>query len=469
LSPEGLEPGQSAEETRDILNAIRRLKIARLRLVRELSWFLDELPQEERADLLKTVFEVFDGSSMAESANSMSRLFMTIHAERPEFASELFPDIEAFFNETDFGKMREAVNVLLDYWTTLACKSFDMVADNPVVIANLIGMLPPVVNSLVKVLSYSLGKLDMPPEILASSLFNLLLELDAGEIGRTMTSASKMVNDLHEGNIVLGSDEPRFKTVLSEFVGRVLETTDAEEVSRAAVALGEDLEVAVGSMMDLLNRNPELPVIAVSTWVSLYNIVVRAASGVLGELGQLPVETLSRMGEEIEKKLDTGEAGRAMNSMLALTGRFMEANPELLRRVAADTMGTVNRERLAAVLREAYREVGLAAKEDPGIRKSLAPEEVGRRFNDLIVRFNDSAAARPGAVKDYVSRTLSAVDSNELERALRTLIGGATDAMLESARKVRAIVRPFMNVIWRSVRMLPRLLKNLHRRSEKAV
>src|SRR5450756_2469085 len=123
-------------------------------------------------------------------------------------------------------------------------------------------MLPPVVNSLVKVLSYSLGKLDMPPEILASSLFNLLLELDAGEIGRTMTSASKMVNDLHEGNIVLGSDEPRFKTVLSEFVGRVLETTDAEEVSRAAVALGEDLEVAVGSMMDLLNRNPELPVIA---------------------------------------------------------------------------------------------------------------------------------------------------------------------------------------------------------------
>ena len=343
MSPEGLEQGQSAEETRDILNAIRRLKIARLRLVRELSWFLDELPQEDRADLLKTVFEVFDGSSMAESANSMSRLFMTIHTERPEFASELFPDIEAFFNETDFGKMREAVNILLDYWATLACKSFDMVADNPVVIANVIGMLPPVVNSLVKVLSYSLGKLEMPPEVLASSLFNLLLELDAGEIGR------------------------------------------------------------------------------------------------------------------------------AMNSMLALTGRFMEANPELLRRVAADTMGTVNRERLAAVLREAYREVGLAAKEDPGIRKSLAPEEVGRRFNDLIVRFNDSPAARPGAVKDYVSRTLSAIDSNELERALRTLIGGATDAVLESAGRVRAIVRPFMNVIWRSVRMLPRLLKNLHRRSEKSV
>ena len=176
LNPEELEPGQSAEEAQDILNALRRLKIARLRLLRELSWFVDELPQEERADLLKTVFEVVDGSSMAESANSVARLFMTLREERPELASELFGDIEAFFGETDFGKMRTAVNVLLDYWTALACKSFDMVSDNPVVIANLIGMLPAVVNSLIRVLSYSLGKLDMPPEILASALFNLLLQ-----------------------------------------------------------------------------------------------------------------------------------------------------------------------------------------------------------------------------------------------------------------------------------------------------
>lgn len=459
LNTEELEPGPSAEEAQDILNALRRLKIARLRLLRELSWFVDELPQEERADLLETVFEVVDGSSMAESANSMARLFMTLREERPELASELFPDIEAFFGEVDFGKMRKAVNVLLDYWAALACKSFDMVSDNPVVIANLIGMLPAVVNSLVKVLSHSLGKLDLPPEILASSLFNLLLELDAGEIGRTMTSASKMVNDLHEGNIVLGRDEPRFKAVLGEFVERVLETTDAEEVSGAAVALGEDLETAAGSMMDLLNRSPDLLVIGVSTWVSLYNIVVRTASGVLGELGRLPGDVLSRMGEEIETKLDTGEAGRAVNSMLALTGSFMEANPELLRRVVADALGTVDRDRLASVLRGAYREAGLAVKEDPEIRKSLAPEELGRRFNDLIVRFNDSAVARPGAVKDYSSRMLSAVDSDELERALRTLIGGMTDAMLGSARKAKAIVKPFANAIWRSVRMIPSLLR----------
>ena len=267
-----------------------------------------------------------------------------------------------------------------------------------------------------------------------------------------------------KGTLCSGRDEPRFKAVLSEFVERVLETTDAEEVSGLAVALGEDLETVAGSMMDLLNRSPELLVIGVSTWVSLYNILVRTASGVLGELGRLPGDVLSRMGEEIETKLDTGEAGRAVNSMLALTGSFMEANPELLRRVVADALGTVDRDRLASVLRGAYREAGLAAKEDPEIRKSLAPEELGRRFNDLIVRFNDSAAARPGAVKDYASRMLSAVDSDELERALRTLIGGMTDAMLESARKAKAIVRPFASAIWRSVRMIPGLLRSKLRR-----
>ena len=456
MSHEELEPGQSAEQTQDILNALRRLKIARLRLLRELSWFVDELPQEERADLIETVFEVVDGSSMAESANSMARLFITLREERPELASELFPDIEAFFGETDFGKMRKAVNVLLDFWTGLTCKSFDMVADNPVVIANLIGMLPPVVNSLVKVLSYSLGKLDMPPEILASALFNLLLALDTGEIGRTITSASKMINDVHEGNIVLGRDEPRFKAVMSELAEGILENTDVEEASRAVVALGEDLEVAVGSMMDLLNRNPELLVAGVSTWVSLHNIVARMASGVLGELGQLPDETLSRMGDEIAGKLDAGEVGRAVNSMLALTGRFMEANPDLLRGVVADTLSTMDRDQLGTVLREAFREVGLAVKEDPGIRKALAPEEVGRRLNDLIVRFN---GVGPGAIKDYASRMLSTIDSDELERALRTLFGGVTDAVLESAEKAKAVVKPFLSAIWRSVRMLPRLLR----------
>ncbi|MBK5093806.1 MAG: hypothetical protein JJE48_09875, partial [Actinobacteria bacterium] len=358
MSAKEIEPGQSAEEARDILNAVRRLKIARVRLLRELSWFLDELPQEERTGLLKMIIEVFDGSSMAQSANSMSRLFLTIHEESPGLAGELFPDIEAFFTETDFGKLRKAVDAGLDYWTALACKSFDVASDNPVVIANLIGMLPAVVNSLVKVLSYGLGNLDMPPEIIASSLFNLLLELDAGEIGRTITSASKMVNEMHEGNIVLGRDEPRFKAVLSEFVVGVMETADAGEVSQAAVALGEDLETAAGSMMGLLNRNPELLVLAVSTWVSLYNILVRTASGVLGELGKLPDDVLSRLGEEIVGKLDVGEAGRALNSMAAFAGRFMEANPELLRRVVSDAVKTVDGEQLAAVLREVYRDVG---------------------------------------------------------------------------------------------------------------
>ena len=456
MSHEELEPGQSAEQTQDILNALRRLKIARMRLLRELSWFLDELPQEERAVLLKMILAVFDGSDMAASANSMSRLFMTIHTESPELASELFPAVEAFFTETDFGKIREAVDAGLDFWTGLTCKSFDMVADNPVVIANLVGMLPPVVNSLVKVLSYSLGKLDMPPEILASALFNLLLALDTGEIGRTITSASKMINDLHEGNIVLGRDEPRFKAVMSELAEGILENTDVEEASRAVVALGEDLEVAVGSMMDLLNRNPELLVAGVSTWVSLHNIVARMASGVLGELGQLPDETLSRMGDEIAGKLDAGEVWRAVNSMLALTGRFMEANPDLLRGVVADTLSTMDRDQLGTVLREAFREVGLAVKEDLGIRKALAPEEVGRRLNDLIVRFN---GVGPGAIKDYASRMLSTIDSDELERALRTLFGGVTDAVLESAEKAKAVVKPFLSAIWRSVRMLPRLLR----------
>jgi hypothetical protein len=456
LNREGLKPNQSAEEAREILNAIRRLKVARLRLLRELSWFVDELPQEERADMLKTVFEVFDGSGMAESANSMSRLFMTLREERPELASELFPDIEAFFRETDFGKVRKAVEVMLDYWAELACKSFDMASDNPVVIANLIGILPPVVNGLVKVLSHSLGKLDMPPEIIASSLFNLMLGLDAGEIGRTITSASKVVNDLHEGNIILGSDEPRFKAVLGEFIEGVLETADAQEVSRAAVALGEDVEAAAGSLTGMLSRDPELLVLCVSTWLSLHNVVVRAAAGVLDELERLPDDALSGIGEEVAEGLDAVEAVRVLNSILALAGRFTEANPELLRRVAADVLGTIDRDRLAAVLLQAYRQAGPVVREDAGIRKVLAAEEVGRRLNDLFVRFN---RAGPGAVRDYASRMLAVMDTGELERALRGLAVGLTDAMLASAGKTSAFLKPLMSMVLRIVKAVPHILK----------
>ena len=106
-------------------------------------------------------------------------------------------------------------------------------------------------------------------------------------------------------------------------------------------------------------------------------------------------------------------------------------------------------------IRDSLKEALLA---NPGVRQALEPEEMGRRVNDALARFNGSAAGRPGAIKDYMTRLLAAVDTRELERAARNVTHGMMDAVFAQRERAMALLKLGASNVFRVVKHVVKTL-----------
>lgn len=405
-----------------------------------------ELSVEERVALLKQSFAGHDGKSMAENTNQFSIAMMAAHKESPDLASESFPAIEAAFADIDFGKLREAVIAMLDYGTAIASKSLEEMLDNPVVVANIVGMLPAMVNSLLDIVSALLDNLELPPEILASALFNVLTAVDAEKLGHVLTEVSKQVNLLHAGNYILGGDEPRARAVTKDIANRLLEALDVDVFVDMLIALGEDAEVVAAALVALFSRDPALVDALARASVGLTNIVARILSSMMSEAADWPAEALMVLGKE-GRVLDAAEFGRVIDSFVTYALRLRDANPGLHRDLYVKFLQAVNTEQAEVHVRTVLGDLTVAAVSNPGISKALEPEEMGRRVNEMLAAFNQ--VARPAAAKDYLSRLFAAIDAAELEAAVKNVGGGLVEGLFASAGTAKSILRSVSSIVWK--------------------
>lgn len=406
---------------------------AYLKLVQALSAYAVGLDPGERSGLVRELCAALDGKLVADAVNEFSKMAMAVHRENPAPAEELYEEIDRAISGIDFGKFREAVIAILEYWTAANGKVLGAVLDNPVVIANLFGIIPPALNSLIEVLEVALEKLELPPEILASAVLNVLSAVRADRLGRVLTMAMGHVSDLHRGNLILGGDEPRFRAVFADFMKRLLDELDMDAVAGAVTSLGEDLEVMAGTLVELTARDPETVSRVARVFTALGNSFWRIVSGAAVEMAAWPDEVLKEIGAIAGRDSDLAETGRALDSLVALELRMRESNPGLHRRLMTDALLPLNTERLELVARGAASDLGRAAMANPGIRMALEPEEVGRRVNEAIASFN--AAGRAAAARVYLSRMLGAIDREEMDRAIRSVAGPLARAVLSGAWK----------------------------------
>jgi hypothetical protein len=415
----------------------------------------EALTTEERVARLEEAFSGLEGKELADRVNRFSLAMMAVHRDRPDLAREAFGAIEEAFTDIDFGKMREAVIAVLDYGAALASRAIEAGTANPVIIANLVGIFPALVNSLIGVGVTVLEATDLPPEILASALFNTLTALDAEQLGRALTALSAQVNDLHAGNYILGGDEPRARAVADALIRRVLDNLDIESAASAVVALGEDTEVITGALVEIVSRDPELIDVATRAVVGLSNIGTRVLSNAMKAAADWPDEVLARIGVE-GRVMDTVDAAAAVDSFVTYALRLRNANPGLHRELYTRALQAVNTERVDVHLRTVAGDLKHAAAANPGVRKALEPEELGRRISEMLAGFNRAAGS--AATSDYLTRLFRAIDSRELETAVRTTTGGLLDAAFTSADTARSLLKAAASNALRLVKNLFNLI-----------
>lgn len=293
---------------------------------------------------------------------------------------------------------------------------------NPVALSNLLGVVPPLVNYLIRVLTRTLEGMKLPAEILANAVFQLLEDIDQAEIGGLANALSDFVVTLHRGNLLLGRDEPRFKDVLRRVSRRVVDGVDGERLREALVALGEDGRVVGEVLSEYLYTTPEATARVAGVLYAAVNAALRGTAEFLRRFAELPPEGVERMVSYYRETFRPREAARVVNYNAAILNKAFQAAPDLAVETFGEFLAALDREQVAAVGKALFLQAREALLSDPGMRAALQPEALGERINLVLAAFNRRLGEDPGIMAEKVARTLKAVDGLELRRAAGSLL-----------------------------------------------
>ncbi len=390
---------------------------------------LESMDPAGREAAMKRLGQGVDTARAAKAINDLAALVIGLGRDHPALLeSPPGPDWPGLVRSIDHGKMREAVCVASGFVRRSAQPLLAQWLTDPISSANLLLTLPAVVNDGVRLLAFVVDQMDLPDELFASATFNVLRELDLAALSGLVNGVARVLNVAHQGSITLGFEEPAFKDLVVEIVDGVLESLNTQQVADAVVALAEDGDVVARVVARRLTTDPALLSVTVKTCVRLVNVALTMAREVLTEVEQLPDAALEQIGARLDQ-VDPRGTGEVLSRLLrgVVRAERILARPDW----SAEVLGAVDWEeagdllwRLATPAMHAYVAAGWRWYRH-------RPEDLGTWVNRQLEQFNREVDANPERVSTFVPRVLSAVDSGELTRAVRTawrLLGGAVYA-----------------------------------------
>lgn len=422
-----------------------------IQIARALVESLEQKPADESAELLSQALGGVEGKELGEAINSLSRLLIAVHQARPGLMAESRVGVISDVADTvDFGKLRVALTAHCHSRMSMLEGKVDNVVGFPLGLANLLNVVPPVVNDLLRIIAKALQYMKFPDELLASALFTLVRDIDIHEAGDVLNAVAELVIALSHGDLILGSGgKPMLKKVLDDTVDKLTAAVNGPQLKEAALALGGDGKVIGEVFSERMFKDERTTLAFMGIVLATLNALLRSTTGLFEKLIKLPPEALARLAEGLEDDLRADELGRVINAAALILNRISESNPDLVRHAAGRLLSALEPEQTS----EAAKAVALQLKEavlaNPDLSARLAPAAVGQTINSGLASFNRFTRARPALAASGLNSTLSALDAGELRRAVE----GATRAMVEAAlanrEVVSAVLRPVIAGIFK--------------------
>ncbi|MBC7252655.1 MAG: hypothetical protein H5T72_01615 [Actinobacteria bacterium] len=352
---------------------------------------------------------------LLEDREALDALLAGLGSLTESLLEALGPALKKVGNTADFGKVR--VGLTEHFERRRRELSGEPPLSNPVTLSNLLGVVPPLVNYLIRVLTRALQGMTLPGEVLANAVFQLLEDVDQAEMGGLVNALSNFIVTLHRGNLVLGRDEPRFKDVLRRVSGRLLEEVDGEGFLEALKALGEDGKVVGEVVSEYLYATPESTAQVAGVLYAAVNAALRATAEFLRRFAELPPEGVESMVALYREGFDPRELARVVNYNAAILNAAFREAPGLAGETVEKFLSALDREQAAEAGKSIFFQLKGALLNDPGVQDALRPEALGERINAALTAFNRYWRENQDAVVDRVARTMRAVDRRELREA----------------------------------------------------
>jgi hypothetical protein len=344
------------------------------------------------------------------------------------------------WNTADFGKIRVGITQHLE--GRRAELQGEAGLFNPVAISNLLGVVPPLANFTLRVLARTLQALNLPAEILANAIFQLLEDIDMVETGGLVNALAGFVNALHRGNLVLGRDEPRFKEVLGRVSRDLVDNIDGEAFKDMLIALKEDGAVIGAVLSDYMYATPEATAQVVRGAYLAVGAALRTMTELARRFSEMSEEAIGTFIDSYEEGVDMRDLGRMINYGAVYMNKVFEARPGEMGRHLGKMLAALDTEELAAAGKKAALQAAGTVLADPTIKAALEPEAVGEMINAGLVAFNRFAWQNPGLMADKAARTLAVVDMDQLVLAAGEVVQAGTRALLKNPAVMGKALKP---------------------------
>jgi hypothetical protein len=402
-----------------------------------------------RAEVVAEILAGLDAGRIGGAINALSELAIHVHADVPDAVVES-DAISRLLDAVDTGKLRKAVGAASAMGRDVTLAAVDHGLSDPVVLANTVVALAPLVNDGLAVVAGVLERLNLPDELLASSVLGLIDDLDGETLGRIATGAAAAIHGIHAGSLTLGATEPAFRAIVADLLDQALRTVDGPTVARAVIALGEDGETLSAVLADWIRRDPAV----LRAWAETVALtgapLVRGATAVVREVNALGDEPLADATQAFADATEPREVARLINELAALALRLQEQRPDAAN--LREMVAALDLRRLGAVASALGEQLADAGAEHPHVREALAPRALGDRINGQLRRFN--RYMERGFEDNTLLQVVDAVDPAELEQAWRHVLGLLTGTAVSSAELVRAVFRPAVDVGLESARVV---------------
>lgn len=130
-----------------------------------------------------------------EDAEAVNTLVMSVGQDLNSLFSLLGSALSEILDSANFGKIRVATSSHFRSRTESLRKEVEI--NHPVALINIVGMLPPLLDYLLRVMNNGLAVLNLPPEVLTNAVFQILEDVDPVELGGFIDSAAAVVNAIH--------------------------------------------------------------------------------------------------------------------------------------------------------------------------------------------------------------------------------------------------------------------------------
>lgn len=397
-------------------------------------------------------------------------------AMQDEIDIEVFKSIPAAFSpilktmseqmqeSTDFGKLRIT---LTEFFET---HREAMVGEPPMpdimMLINLLGVVPPMVNFMLRFMAWHLAGLDMPPEIIANVVFTIVDDIDKAELAGLLNVLASQVISLHRGNLLLGRDEPKLKEVATRFARDLVEAIDTEQIKEAALSFVDDGRVISEVISSYIFDKPDNTATVLKAVFGLVNNLLRGAAENSRKIADLPPKVMSDLAEHMEETFEGRELGRLMTSNADFLNKLVDQNPDMATEMIKKVLAAIDLDIMAKSGKAMLLQARDAVFADPAINSRLQPDAIGYNINTSLASFNRFYRENPDLVADKVSETLAVLDTRELRKAVDGMVTPMTRAFLKNGAVLRAIIMP---VIWGNMKAMGATIRDrvASRRSRK--